>query len=146
MLPSPPVCLTQRTPFLARDGVSLKHRATTGHHLRSSAPNTLDRAPGSSCQNLSVIVASRILPTAYSHLFREASAVRPQHGYRRLRSKSHDPLLSWHPAWNQTVRMAIIALFAARSPSHVIPVGAGSMLRPRPPPTQAPSARYLTFS
>ena len=26
MLPSPPVCLTQRTPFFARDGVSLKHR------------------------------------------------------------------------------------------------------------------------
>lgn len=50
--------------------------------------------------------------------------------------QSHDPLLPWHPAWNQTVRMAIIALFAARSPSHVIPVGAGSMLRPRPPQTQ----------
>jgi hypothetical protein len=48
-----------RTPFFgARWRVSLKHQATLCDRQRQ--PDTLDRAPGSSCLNLSVIVASRI--------------------------------------------------------------------------------------
>lgn len=149
-LPGCPSAWSNARRFSVRDGVSLKHQSTLGtppppaahhsppqpttaHHLRSPATN---RAPGSSCLDLSIIVTSRILPHC------NTSTPFASHSLSGLSTdihagpQSHDPLLPWHPAWNQTVRMAIIALFAARSPSHVIPVGAGSMLRPRPPQSQ----------
>jgi hypothetical protein len=74
MSPSPVSLSALLTPWTVRYGVSLKHTAIA----------SANRAPGTSYQYLSVIVASRILPTANSQLFREASAGRPQHGYRKL--------------------------------------------------------------
>ena len=145
MLPAlPAVCLihthARTTPVLrCAMACRLSIKGHSGHHQTG-----LPAAAARTYPLLSHLASSPLLlhtptPTARHPLSGLSSVIE---GW----SPSHDPLLSWHPAWNQTVRMAIIALFAARSPSHVIPVGAGSMLRPRPPPTQAPSARYLTFS